>query len=530
MWISTVLNAALCLAQIQAGNPAPPVETSNKTITVSGIVQDSATGQPIRCAFVTLHEFAEGGQEQRQTVSGEDGRFQFRAVRSGGGTIRADRLGYSQRQIDIQATLTSDWTDCVIKMDPLAAISGQVTDAHGEPLSGVAVQAIRLTTVRGFRKMAVEAWNNTNDLGEFRLWHLRPGRYLLKALGRRQVLFYMGERGLMQTRESYGPVYYPDDDSATSANIVLLKPGEELAAHFSLKPHAAFRISGRILGAVREQALNATLSRSGGEEVAARTAINVENGSFSVDDVPPGDYTISMTEPVSQSPKSAITEVHVRDRNVEGVTLELLSSPEVTFELDGTTGSGPRTQFASMELHRADSKSPNPEQRLFFRPGTASSKLTLAPGRYLVAINAFGGYVESVTSGETDVLVSGLAVSSGVTPAPVKVKLSSGGGMILFKSAGGDGPGNRDVPSAPALIVGPVDGPWIPVEVERGGRQDGIGIQVAPGEYFVVRLTDPEAEYRDKSKIAGDIAKAKRIKVVEGQNVEVQLEAEEGKP
>jgi len=53
---------------------------------------------------------------------------------------------------------------------------------------------------------------------------------------------------------------------------------------------------------------------------------------------------------------------------------------------------------------------------------------------------------------------------------------------------------------------------------------------VAPGEYFVVRLTDPEAEYRDKSKIAGDIAKAKRIKVVEGQNVEVQLEAEEGKP
>jgi hypothetical protein len=78
----------------------------------------------------------------------------------------------------------------------------------------------------------------------------------------------------------------------------------------------------------------------------------------------------------------------------------------------------------------------------------------------------------------------------------------------------------------PKLIIAPAQGAWAPAEFIIGMTQIIEARPFAPGEYLVFRLSDPDAEYHDKSKIAADLAKAKRIRVTEGQTTEVELDLE----
>ncbi len=543
MWIATVLQAALLLAQVQIPRPVPPAEVEidlsatvpDKRFLFSGVVQDSVTGQGVPRAMVVLEEYGRETAEtgRRRAMTGEDGRFQFVDVRSGGASVNVHRLGYSSGHSSIEPDRVSDFSGFTVKLEPLAAISGRVVDDQGQALPGIAVQAVRLNTVQGVRQTAIEAWFNTDDRGEFRLWHLRPGRYLLRAIGRKRVGFYVGYVEPFRSMESYGPAYYPDGDSAETATAFRLKPAEELAAGFKLTGRQAYNVSGRIDGVDRSAPLNATLLKPGGDEAGATFRVNVETGAFTLTDVAPGDYTIVITEATPRQGRTAMAEVRVRDRDVTGIAMEMSPSHEVTFQLEeeGTPGVG-RQPGVTLQLipQTTSSYRWTRANTVFLRPGGPEVKQSVAPGRYVVKASFFGGYVETVTSGETDLLSAGLMVMAGVAPAPVKVKVVMGGGKISIKGPGEPQgargfaqAGSEAVEDQPKLIIAPAQGAWTPAEFFIGMTHIIEAQQFAPGEYLVFRLSDPEAEYHDKSKIAPDLAKAKRFRVVEGQTTELEL-------
>ena len=69
-----------------------------------------------------------------------------------------------------------------------SVIAGRITDELGEPMAGVHVQAMRYQYLPNGQRQLVSAGASnpfchvTNDLGEFRVYGLMPGTYVLSAV------------------------------------------------------------------------------------------------------------------------------------------------------------------------------------------------------------------------------------------------------------------------------------------------------------------------------------------------------------
>ena len=71
--------------------------------------------------------------------------------------------------------------DVTVKMFHGGVIAGRVVDSYGEPLDNAEVRAM---SFRAAGRRCFAAPLGTNDLGEFRLARLEPGRYVLNVTPR----------------------------------------------------------------------------------------------------------------------------------------------------------------------------------------------------------------------------------------------------------------------------------------------------------------------------------------------------------
>src|SRR5699024_9264681 len=75
-----------------------------------------------------------------------------------------------------------------LKLSPQSVIAGHVFDEDGDPVQGVNVEVWRYAYPGGRRRLAQTQNGSTNDLGEFRIANLSPGRYFISATPRRSAL------------------------------------------------------------------------------------------------------------------------------------------------------------------------------------------------------------------------------------------------------------------------------------------------------------------------------------------------------
>jgi len=104
-----------------------------------------------------------------------------------------------------------------------AVIVGRVVDEDREPVAYAQVQTMRYRYNQGKKQLAPYGGGSTNDLGEYRIFGLPPGRYYISATHRGAMMMMMD--GMSQDRsanqqpdEDYTPAYYPGTtDPATAA-------------------------------------------------------------------------------------------------------------------------------------------------------------------------------------------------------------------------------------------------------------------------------------------------------------------------
>jgi hypothetical protein len=92
----------------------------------------------------------------------------------------------------------------VFRMQASGVISGKIVDADGDPMAGVGVTAtIAGTQSPMARRYSPGASGTTNDLGEYRIADLRPGKYVVTAQPSER-----GQRGLERraTRSADGAI------------------------------------------------------------------------------------------------------------------------------------------------------------------------------------------------------------------------------------------------------------------------------------------------------------------------------------
>ncbi len=157
---------------------------------ISGMVIKLAGSEPLKGARIQLRS-ADDRARAVTTVTDVGGRFELQGIVPGRYHLGVFRIGFVDQQYGQRkpggpgAILTlranQDVKDLLFRLIPSAVIAGRVINEEGEPLPWVQVSALREVYSSGKKDLSTETTVPTNDLGEYRLFGLRPGRYFIRA-------------------------------------------------------------------------------------------------------------------------------------------------------------------------------------------------------------------------------------------------------------------------------------------------------------------------------------------------------------
>lgn len=459
-----LLTLLLLSAAIGANAQTPTQTIPNKLLNdqsdkeegcvVSGIVVRREDGVPLKNATVQLTN-PEEHEQQEHTIaarSATDGHFELRNVPAGKYRLSVNRNGYfgieygQNKPNDPGATFTlvagQHMTELVFKMGRAGVIAGHVVDEDGEPMPDVMVVASRTEYEKGHRELQPGAFAQSNDLGEFRLHGLRPGRYYISAqipnwrhsVGDRE--FTANDKSTVET--AYTKMYYPGSPDPAKAMAITVKEGDELRAiDFLMKEVSVYRIRGKVTNTISKSGAHQMMiqvrprnQRNAWAFFGGQNAIK-PGGTFEISEVPPGEYTVIAS--LFEDGKGYMTqqEVDVTAADVEGLALILGPGINITGKIiwDGQPS-------LSTDDFRIDLTS----ESLDFWGGGASARIEenkqftlkeVADGTFRISVSGLGKdcYIKDVRYGENTLADTLVKVGKG-SSGDLQVTISCRGGRV----------------------------------------------------------------------------------------------------
>jgi len=317
----------------------------------------TSDGFPARQAEVQLSAF---GVDRRQTASTDpEGRFAFESIAPGRYALTARQsgylpFGYGQKAYPgspepVTIGTGEELSALQIVLPRGSAIAGRVTNDYGEPVLRATVYAMKIGYMEnGQRTMQLSraaegvmpggplgplsgSRVTTDDLGEFRLFGLEPGEYVVSAEPLQQSPAQFGR--LVQT-------FYPAATTAAAATPIHLGLSEETTIQLQLVRARLARVAGVVSdsrGDGGAYGLPVALQpRSTWGAGIKRTGNLRDAGEFTIENVPPGDYTLVVSPfPAGESypklpggPEFASMPVSIAGDDITG--LRLMTRPAAT--------------------------------------------------------------------------------------------------------------------------------------------------------------------------------------------------------
>jgi 5-hydroxyisourate hydrolase-like protein (transthyretin family) len=240
-------------AQSNQAVHAPSVQQGYR---IAGVLVNWVTGQPVAGVSVAIAPTAQGtDREISQTVTTSgDGRFVFAGLSRGKYSLMAAARGFMLQYFErhgmyataIAAGPDLDSVHLVFRLQPDAAVEGQVIDENNDPVQGATVRLFQQSMEEGRKKTVPMEQGQTDDQGQFRIGHLAPGTYYLAASAHP---WYAQNNRLTARRKSNNPdvdarlaqeaaaldvtyplTFYPDSPDSAGAGPIVLRPGERVTA------------------------------------------------------------------------------------------------------------------------------------------------------------------------------------------------------------------------------------------------------------------------------------------------------------
>jgi len=471
--VGVLFAAFMLLFQVPASKvPAPPAKGL-----IEGTVLVTGSGDPAERARLSLTRIT---PPQAQTASTDtppppiqpiqtekDGRFSFKDLEAGQYRLRVQRNGYAPQEYGQKSAATSgtvinltegqQFKDITFRLIPAATLSGRVRDSNGDPVPSAQVTILRsIYNSNGQRNLTSAGNATTDDRGEYRIFWVPPGRYVLSAGGNSNSAAYFIDGEFISTSRSqnsfadrtFPRTYYPGTLDPSRATTIELLPGAELnGMDVVLTQPSTFRIRGKIVDATTgkppkygdvslqprvEQGSPGTLVVAGG--TSASTTYNNVAGTFEIRNVMPGIYWISAStssdfdEPVNpnlaatartagelldsiymNSTHSGRIPIEVTNSDIEEATLTLTAGLSIPLrlqvegqDLSSITG----LDRIRVYLTPVGQGSSNAYQAISFNSEGVGTLGGVSPGEFKVAVNLPSPelYLKEALFERTDVL------------------------------------------------------------------------------------------------------------------------------
>ena len=352
------VRVAILLVGLAAGQAQPPVRDAPVkpppgTAVISGVVYVGSAGDtPARRSRVVLT--TTNPLNGHSVIAGDDGRFLFSNVPAGRYNLSVRRDGYvgttyGARRPGGPGTLLvvaegQRIPNLVVRIQKGAAITGTLTDRHGDRAADARVVLYRIRVIDGERRLEQAVSVTADDRGMYRAHSLAPGEYVLTAAAALRA----GETGVRQLSEqelqavyqprspavgiapirpaaSMGapppvappplpalvsaPVFYPGVLLASQADPIRVAAGEERAGvDFATQLVPAGKIEGQVIdpGGRSDMTVTVTLNASSPMTVNPSRSVNIRmmepGGTFTISGVLPGEYAIHAQARVTPAP------------------------------------------------------------------------------------------------------------------------------------------------------------------------------------------------------------------------------------
>jgi len=500
-----VAAGALLVGPAMAQAPPAAVAAPDSLATIDGVTF-GADGLPLSGTTVWLANRANELVSRLEAASDAFGRFAFQNLAPGTYGLTASHAGYEDyRGSPITITAERPKAAILIKMVPLAVLSGRVTDEDGNPMPGVAVSARRFDLVENGR-VRIGAGGGvgfkTGATGEYRLM-VPSGHWYLsfeppKAARPANETPSAAPAGHDEPEQDYVTTWYPGvPDSSLAAGLDAAAGQQIPELNLRLRKTSVFHVRGKVLGSVPEFSTKIVALRGPIEsdaDVVDEGQPLESDGTFDISGISAGEWVL-----VAVGAGGGFMEFGPAGRaNVEVVNRDLENVVVVVRPLVDVHGS------VKIVAERSAGNAPSLGLEVRLMPLVASAggywymaapvqsdgAFTLEkpfPGRYRVdATTPPGGFVKSVLFDGRECIDSGIDLS-GEARLGLQITIGTTAGTITGTVTNPDGP----LPAAATVTLIP-DGPPTAIyrpELHPIVRADASGNftvkNVVPGTYRV---------------------------------------------
>ncbi len=540
---AVLLLLLVSVSSAQQETPAPATKAA-----MEGTVVSAASGEVLNKARVMLRK-PEGRSAPYAASSDDSGRFLFPEIEPGRYMLWVTRNGYAQQQYGqrgpgrpgtiLNVEPGQHLRDIVVRLVPAAVIAGRVVDEDSEPVPNVQVQAMRYAYRDGKRQLAPAGYASTNDLGEYRVFGLEPGRYYVRAT-EMSSRWFMAEAvgtgpGPSGSEEDYVPTYYPGTNDPAQAIPLQAGAGQELlGTQIKLLRTRTVRVSGVVFDAVEGQPARRAMvmlvpPQSTSFWFENRAMSRGRDGGFTIRGVLPGEYTLyAMLQEGRRRSRIARLPLSVGSQSVSGIRLVVGPGVDLTGEVHVEGDADLDPSELNVRLQSRDFVPMGGNFTRVSADGTFQLE-GVGPDTYELRVTGAGDdfYLKSARLGNEDVLEAGLDLSSGEAPSgTLELSFSPDGGRIA-----GFVNNSKDEPVIGAQVA------LVPEARRRQRRdlfkqtttdQNGVFTLrgIPPGRYQVFAWEDVEAgAWQDPEFLQQYEKKGKRYEIEEGSKVSVELRA-----
>jgi hypothetical protein len=472
----------------------------------AGRVLNSLTGEPLKKAQLTLRSTTSPNLTYAFATD-EQGAFLHPAVAGGAYDLIVQRPGFVQMAKAL--TIAVGDSETMVRLTPQGVITGRVVDRDGDPIVRATVEAIEAHYENGMRRYVVSGTTASNDLGEYRIYGLKPGTYYLGGV-------------------SHGPAgdaaaYYPGSLQVSQAAPIDVPAGTEIRGiDLTLSETRGATIRGVVqaAGLPLRGVTVATIPCDWGPLDRVSSSVRSADGAFELAGVEPGCHILAADSFSMGKRYSARLSLNVADSNIESVRVNLLPPIRVTGRVHSESGSAPKAGKMIVTLVARSSSvtasgSPGEDGGL--------SIDNIVPETYEISATLPEGYfLKSARLGNVDALQSGVDVSQGES-GKLDLEISATGGRVEGSVTEGDqpSPGARVV-----LMPGDERNRRLRFQIATADQKGVFRISgIAPGDYRLYGFqTVDESSVQDPSYLKRFESQSKQVSIHEHGRETLQLE------